>query len=333
MDGHTGLSNEELKRHQTNTFELVLSYLLETRSDSFVMHVAYSQKSSVLPPFLRWCGFNMFNGGCRFHEHCWWRTIAIVQSGMQHGLDRKKSMIHGFDKFASRIDELFSLRQQFDGIIKSIQESCDPLPIFNAPVDITAMPGDIPAWADEVKPPKLKSLENDKNILEREIADLSKYLLLVTAQSAPLENAVKSALHTLGLSAEKTEKGANTDIFAWNADHSIEFGIEATGIKGLVKKDSDKLTQITGFEQHKKPHQKGILIANTYRDMPVANRPEESFTRDAIAFLEHYPILLMTGYDLYLLVHDVIDGRKTKENVVNALNTTVGVFDYLATQC
>jgi len=197
------------------------------------------------------------------------------------------------------------------------------------PVDITAEDADIPSWIDEVKTVGLRALETRKQELDSAIGDLRTYLVLVCGTGDPLENAVRSALRRFGLEAEKTERSANIDMLAWNEDKSRRFGLEITGLNESVKKANNKLIQIMQFVQTKDDNEKAILVANTFRQTPVTQRPDESFTPPAVQFLGAHPVLMMTGYDLYRLVQDVIGGKRKPDDVVTDLYQTKGVYRYV----
>jgi hypothetical protein len=329
-DGHTGFKNSEISRRKSNHFELVLSHLERRNDDSFVMHAVCYTRTKERAAFLKWLGFSP-STACQFGNSnknvCSWKEIAITRAGSYYSHERLGWMIAGFQAFAGHIDDLLHLHQQFNAVLAEIHEAAGPLPIFNAPVDITADPGEIPSWVDQVKSPELKSLENDKRDLESKISDLSGHLLLVAGTGDPLEDAVTAALRCLGLEAEKAEKGATVDIFAWK-DGGASFGFEVTGLNDSIKKSSRKLTQVMEFERLKDDAQKTVLLANTHNATPVNERPAENFTVDVANFLSPHPILMMTGYDLYRLVLDVRAGTKSAKAVVEDMRTMNGVYRY-----
>ena len=150
----------------------------------------------------------------------------------------------------------------------------------------------------------------------------------MTASGGRLEGAVIASLRRLNLCAEKTAKGATVDIFAFNTDRSIQLGIEVTGTNEAIKKKSNKLTQVMEFERTKADRDKTILLANTHNQTPVDRRPSKNFTNDVVKYLGSHPILLMTGYDLYRLVQDVIAGDKKADDVCTTMYTSNGVFSY-----
>jgi hypothetical protein len=329
LDGHTGVDWQEIESRQTFHFRLVLSRLHTAKmGDFFITHIT-PNNPTIQRNFLSWVGFQAYTGLCPFHSNkCSWITLAISRVGMYDSSERFRMMTSGFAALANGIDELFSLRNKFDEILGGLQLASGKVPIFNVPADISANPGEIPAWVDDVKTPELKALETQKKDLESRIADLSSFFILLSGTDDPLVQGVVASFRRFGLKAEKTEKGATIDVLAWVPDNSCRFGIEVTGINDSIKKSSNKLTQILQFEQNREPKDKGILLANTYNQTPISDRPPENFTGPAAEFLRPHPILLMTGFDLYRLVQDVIAEKKAKEEVVETLRDTVGVYTY-----
>jgi hypothetical protein len=333
-DGHTGLKSVQVARRDTPNFALVLVQRERAgQGVDFIIHATPVGEADRRDKFLDWLGFTIFQAQCQFNnddrQWCLWRNIALVRPDTYVGLERFYRMRHAFNEFANRIDELYDLRERFEEILSALTVTAGPVPFFRpTPVDISADPDAIPAWADELKPTELKKLESEKFDLERSIDRERTFLLLVSGTGTPLENAVLVSLRFLDLKAEMTSKGANIDIEAYNPDKPQRFGIEVTGLNDAVKKKNIKLTQLVQFEQTKDdPNQKGMLVANTFCQTPVSER-SENFTSDVVRFLKPHPVLLMTGFDLYRLIQQVKAGEKKAEDVVAMLYETSGVYEH-----
>jgi len=336
MDGHSGIENRQVNEGRSGNFQLVFSYLKESNGrGNFVIHATSNTSYSYgLQPleFLQSCGLQHFRGNCQFyHDRCFWRHLAVLQqddAGFAR-MDHTQAVHRAFKAFSERIGDLFELRQQQDRILREIGLQTGQLPIFTNPVEITIEPDQVPNWTESVKFPRLKELENQRSSLQSEIADLTGYLPLLYGTGEVLVTAVLKALRFLGLEAEKTKPGFTADILAQTADGSRRFGIEVTGINGPIKKDSGKLTQVLEFERIKEHGEKTILLANTHNAKPIADRMrEENFTTQVVDFLSRHPILLMTGWDLYRMVQDVMVGAKTREEIFRLLHETQGVLAY-----
>lgn len=336
MDGHLGLSNKEVNKHDTARFKLVLSDLKENSGQtSFIIHATpnISYDAGLKPKeFLQKIGLDYFQDGCQFfRDKCYWKKIAYLEracDGFEHV--RQVSAIHeGFRNFAAQIDGLYELVKQADDILHSIHSNLYPSSPFGEPIAIKINPEDIPLWVTDVKFKRLKEIEKDVEKLETERNDLNDYLPLLFADGDILRDAVIKALKFLGLKAESTPQGHTVDILAQTVDGSKKFGFEVTGTGGAIKKDSNKLTQVGDFERTKEHGEKTVLLANTYKLSPIKDRKDkEHFTEPVVNFLSRHPILMMTGYDLYRMVLDTMENNKEKTSLIDILYNTSGVLKY-----
>jgi hypothetical protein len=192
---------------------------------------------------------------------------------------------------------------------------------------IAEEPGTAPPWVEPVKYARQRELEAERAKVEGEIAALDRYLPLIHATGDVLEVAVVAALEALGLRARKAPKGFTADVLAETDDDSLRFGLEVTGTNGPIRKDSKKLTQLLEFERLKEREEKTVLVANTFNTTPVDQR-EEPFTPQVVGLLSVHPILLMTGWDLYRMVGEVLSGTRAAADQVLLLHQGRGVLQY-----
>ncbi len=337
MDGHSGIENRQVNQAKSGQFQLILAYLKHSSGlGSLVIHatsnVFYSYGRQRPLEFLHSLGLQHFRGECQFHrDRCFWHEMATLRreiAGFEN--EREVERIHrAFTAFSSKVAELFTLRQRQDEILQEIGMQSGGLPIFNVPVELRIDAGEAPSWVHQIKFPRLMELEKQRVGLDSEITDLSSFLPLVYSTGEPLVAAVLKAVRFLGLSGVKTEPGFTADILAQSADGALRFGIEVTGTNGPIKKDSNKLTQLMEFERIKEHSEKTILVANTYNTKPIAERGQlENFTQPVVDFLSRHPILLMTGWDLYRMVADVLAGTKSKDEMIRLLYEKEGVLTY-----
>lgn len=336
FDGHSGMEFNKVDEGGSGEFQLILSLLKESSGEGwFIIHATSRTSYSYgLQPFefLSSIGFHQFQGQCQFLAGtCFYRAIAeIPQRDALGDCIRQTHQIHrAFKVFADKIGELYTLRKQQDSILEEIGTKQGALLIFNEPVKIEIAPDSVPLWVEEAKFPQLQELENQKISLESKIMELSAYLPLLFASGETLVDAALKALRFLGLEAEKTEPGFTIDILARTKDGNCKFGIEVTGLSEAIKKENKRLTQLVEFERIKEHGEKTILIANTHNILPIAERENlESFTRPVIDFLRPFPILLMTSYDLYQMVKDLLNGSKSRNALIKLLYKTEGVLSY-----
>jgi len=335
-DGHTGLSSSQVNQGESGNFKLVLSFLKQsTGSGECVMHVTSNVFYSFgLQPsqFLSQIGLTQYHGQCPFlQDRCFYHVVAKAQSsfpGMEH-FSQVQHIHDSFKRFAASIHSLFMLYEQEDTILREIGLKPSGQAFFGQPIQIEIQETDTPLWVNDVKFPQLREREAQRGALQKEIDQLNQFLPLLYSTGDSLEVAVLRALRFFGLDAEKTEKGFTADIRAQTPDSAKKFGLEVTGINGQVKKDSPKLTQLMEFERIKEHDEKTILVANTHNKTPISQRKDlEDFTPQVVTFLERHPILILTGWDLYRMVSDVLDGKRTTEELVEKLYTTSGRLNY-----
>ncbi len=334
MDGHSGISNNEIKRGGSGGFNLVLSYLKESSGEGYyIIHASSTQfySSGIQPEeFLQQIGFSKFEGECPFfQERCFYLHLATArfdEYGFEDVLENMR-LTSAFDRFANEgISKLYELQRQRDQILRELGKRAGPLKIFNAPIEIEIKPGEIPEWVNTVKFERLKELEAQREAINHEIEDLESYLPLLYADGDLLVSAVMKALMLIGLNAEKTERSYFVDILAETKDGTKKFGFEVTGITGPIKKDSIKLLQIAELVQ-REPNRKPVLVANTFKNMPIQDRQnKESFSRDAIDFLSKFNALLMTGWDLYRIAKNILEEKEPPELYIDRLYNESGIF-------
>jgi hypothetical protein len=335
MDGHTGLSYKEAKRVRSSGFELVLSSLAESSGRTyFIIHATCNSYGSDLPPeiFLQSLGFTPFRGNCQFTDQAcyWYRYADVVTSRYGQDFIKNTIAVERFDALAKDFSVLYDTVRQAHRMIRDVGLTAPVPKLPTDPLILTVDESEVPSWVESVKFPILTDLEDKAAILRAQILELREFLPLLYASGEVLEGAAISALKSLGLRAEKTTKGFTADILAEDSSAAYRFGIEVTGVSGSIGKDSKKLTQLLEFERIKENAENTVLLANTFRDLPVDERiTRESFTKPVIDFLSRHPILIITTFDLYRLVGDVVAGRRVAVDVVKELFEIEGVYHYM----
>jgi len=335
-DGHTGLSNSQVNQGESGNFKLVLSYLKQSTGQAeFVIHASSNVHYGFgFQPdqFLSKISFTEYHGQCPFlQDHCFYHVMGQTQrsfDGLEH-FTQVEYIHNRFKKLAEEMHHLFMLFQQEENTLNEVGLKVSRQSIFGQPIQIEIQETDIPLWVNDVKFTKLRELEAQRGVLQKEIDKLNQFLPLLYGTGDALETAVIHTLKFLGLEAEKIEKGFTADIRAQTHDGAKKFGLEVTGISGQVKKDSPKLNQLMEFERIKEHDEKTVLVANTHNKRPITERKSlEDFTPQVLSFLSVHPILIVTGWDLYRMVRDVLDGTRTKEDLIEKLFVTNGRLNY-----
>ena len=190
--------------------------------------------------------------------------------------------------------------------------------------------GDAPDWLGRYLVPRAQELAGEISILEAE-KELYDQLAYVLYGSGPeLEDCVALLLRKFDLILDRQEPGANID---WKATHSslnLGFGVEVTGTKGTIGKDSVKVAQawqyISDVAGTPEEHNRLLVVANTELHLAPGERKRDSFSTDVENLLGKNGVLLITTFQLYNLWKSVNEGRKNAEEVVQELAAQSGVF-------
>lgn len=328
-DGHSGIESRVVNEGNAKDFKLKLSFLKQSDGRStFVTHATSNRIYTDPSPlkFLELIGFEQYGGQCPINDQkCMYKIVGTADRNSYEILNQGQvQLIHdNFRRFSEKIDELFEIFQEEKKVLNIIRGDLKKQSIFGPPVIVSS--GGEPVWIKESKFEKLRALEDEKEKVQQQINELSKFLPLLYGTGDVLRDAVKEALEFLGLEVVSTPPGYTVDLSAKTKDSSKYFGVEVTGISGAIKKNSNKLTQVVDFERIKTNGEKTILVANTHNNTPLTERDQlENFTIDAINFLSKFSVLLMTSRELYEMIDDAIKGQKTKEELIELLHTKNG---------
>jgi hypothetical protein len=184
---------------------------------------------------------------------------------------------------------------------------------------------DAPKWIEDYK--ITKSKDNTKNIYELEkIRDYYRnieYLLFGTGED--LEYSVMEVFIKLGYEVYKQEPGANIDLVCKKDQHVI--GVEVTGTKGIIKKDSKKIAQAWKY-LYADEKARLIIVANTEYHLDPKDRKSLSYTEEVTTLLTKYNILLLTTKQLYKIWKNVEEEANSSIlNADNIMNTKIGVYN------
>ena len=149
---------------------------------------------------------------------------------------------------------------------------------------------------------------------------------LLYATNKTLEKAVMLVFEDFDLNVEKADPGANKDLIVKDNSGNILL-VEVTGVKGKINSQSRKMAQLMDLVLEKRSDEKIVLIANTYREKEPAERSgDEHFTEKVKNLCEKIGICLMTTVDLFYLWKNVLEGKKTPEQVIDTVLATSGVY-------
>ncbi len=169
----------------------------------------------------------------------------------------------------------------------------------------------------------------EKLNIEKSFFDRIAYVLYGSGDE--LEDSAALLLEQIGLNVEHQPRGANIDLYANNTKLGVSFAVEVTGIKGIIKKDSNKISQawkhITDIKGSKNAKDKVAIVANTECHLQPNQRGRTSFSTNVVELLEPNGILLISTLQLYDLWKAVHEGTIKKEKAILSLFESSGLYE------
>lgn len=171
---------------------------------------------------------------------------------------------------------------------------------------------------------QISDLENQKSQMVDELKRKSEHKVLFACQGQALEDAVVETFRQIGFKAKPGPKGG--------ADIIIEYGgrraaIEVKGVSGTANKTHVRqlvewVMEAAGDDDEDEP--KGILVINTEWKKPLNERSNEPFPDNVKKFANKQELCLMTGWQLFVILDQVQQGKAVVEDIANKLFETIG---------
>jgi hypothetical protein len=155
----------------------------------------------------------------------------------------------------------------------------------------------------------------------KEAAEIKDQLFLGTGRALELE--VKSVFELLGGTVSDPEAGRDD----WRV--SFPEGDAVLEVKGVTKSAAEKQAAqlekwVAGIMEETGKASKGILIVNTWRDLPLSERTEEDFPPQMLPYCKSRNHCLVTGLQLFVIRADVEKNPSRAEHWRKALLQTAG---------
>ena len=180
---------------------------------------------------------------------------------------------------------------------------------------------------------QLQNLEKEKIELQRRIdaqkerlALLKKYKGLFTSTGKQLENITKEIFEKMGFQIIPSDAN-RTDVIAKYNDVDI-----VMEIKGLTKSATETYaTQLVKwamtFKEKENRTPKSILVANAFREMPLAQRTEVPFPDQMLEFSNSQKQCLISTTQLLCLFIEITENPDCKDERIKELLNTVCVYN------
>jgi len=170
-------------------------------------------------------------------------------------------------------------------------------------------------WLDMIEIPK-----HDKNEDIRKCpANPKEYRNLFSIDNNKIKKAVQTILKDLDLPTNPTTKL-----------HQKDFGlnkilVQIISTKGKVEAQNKQINQLATLIEKQRKNQKIILIANTYKDVPIKNRTnKENIDQSMKIFLETNNTIFLTTLSLYNLWKKVITNQISTPEASSLILAEIG---------
>jgi hypothetical protein len=189
---------------------------------------------------------------------------------------------------------------------------------------------DAPDWVSSYLVKRAKEVKDQIKQLKTEKLTFDRIAYVLYGTGDELEKSVALLFEQLGLQVEKQPRGANIDIKAKHSKLGIGFAIEVTGIKGTIRKRSNKVTQawqhISDSKGTEDSDDRIVIVANTECHLHPNQRNKASFSSNVVGLLQDNGVLLITTMQLYDLWRGVHEGNKKVEEVLLHLYNSYGLY-------
>lgn len=197
----------------------------------------------------------------------------------------------------------------------------------------------LPKWAELFYLPKEKELTTEivsineridelKKSLELKEAAMEQYYVrkkLFTASGDELEEQVKILFKELGFEIVEAENNRDDLILKYNDQVAV---VEIKGIgKSAAERHAAQLEKWSAnYIEKNGIIPKGFLIVNSFKDLPLDNRVEDTFPHQMIKYSTQREHCLITTIQLLNLFYKINENLSDKDSLIQTLFNTNGVY-------
>ncbi|HUU86994.1 MAG TPA: hypothetical protein VMX17_04485 [Candidatus Glassbacteria bacterium] len=172
-------------------------------------------------------------------------------------------------------------------------------------------------WLDSIEIPELNQIENSWN----NIITPEKYRNLFSIDDKKITKAVQIILEDLGIKTTQTTEFDLTDL-------KTNIVVQITSTKGKVEAQNTKINQLARLIEKQRKNEKIIIIANTYKDLPINNRTnKEQIDLSMKIFLETNNAMFLTTLSLYHLWKKVITDQISTQEASSLIQNEIGEIE------
>lgn len=198
---------------------------------------------------------------------------------------------------------------------------------------------EIPKWSENYLLPGEKEMNSklsdliitQEELLEKikkEVLLLEKtneYKVLFTGTGDTLELIVQNLFSELGF--QILEREPNRDDLIMRYNENI-FVVEIKGVKGSAGENQAAQLEkwVSEYNSNNEDHAKGILVVNAFKDFEIKDRDTATFPHQMLKYSEKRDHCLISGLQLLGLYFKCKQTPAEKENLIQSLYETVGVY-------
>lgn len=334
IDGHRGYKWEPVNEKNVMGFRLVLSALHESeREFALIIHAKATLRSlsTVLAPeaFLARLGYQYEKACPVLEDKCFWLQLAELRGGPFFDDDRVQRIHDVFEAHADKLPQAYEAYKQIASLMRVVE--ADQLDLFPElrqfkPLVLTPSPESLPKWVVDELPPEYATAMTELRRVSTEIHNLRSIAGLLWATGEDLETAVQDAFRAMGYQAELTAPGVTYDV---NVDigSGKRFLVEATGIGGMLKKDTPKIGQVLQTLQQEVtgPIDRVLVAANPHRDTALKQRVKlEPVSPEAEGLLKGLGVAVIETAHLYEIWRRYLTDPAMARTQVDNLHAAAG---------
>ncbi|HCE57174.1 MAG TPA: hypothetical protein DER09_05055 [Prolixibacteraceae bacterium] len=159
------------------------------------------------------------------------------------------------------------------------------------------------------------------------ISNFNFYKALFSSDGNTLESVVKKVLSDFGFEIIQQDNKRD-DLILKDGEN-----VAVIEIKGLSKSAGEKNAAqlekwVSNYITENEVKPKGILIVNTYKNLPIEDRKEQDFPTQMLPYTKSREHCLITGIQLLCIYTDFRNGNLNKEKISKFLFNTVGELKY-----
>ncbi|MFC5266264.1 hypothetical protein ACFPJ1_29470 [Kribbella qitaiheensis] len=194
----------------------------------------------------------------------------------------------------------------------------------------------LPSWTAEYKFPTEARRSAEQVALEAELSELQvrieslnaeqardeQWKTLIAGSGASLERRVREAFELVGFTFEQVDPGRSDLKGEYQGRRVV---VEVKGLsKSAAEKNAAQLEKWVSEELAEEREVKGVLVVNTWRELPVASRTEADFPNQMLKYCEQRGHCLLTGLQLLSMVRACLDSPDRKSEIASLVLDTVG---------